>query len=204
MATAKKNIETKEIINTVTEETAPLKTTKTNNQKLIKTPEPSAPITTSKNTQITSRQIDKDEYVEVLNNTIGTLVYVNSKTNGEWNLEGYGTRDVMQVSDLVTMKSNQSKILTEGWIIIDDEDVVNYLRLGELYKTIIKPDNIDDFFKLSESKMKESISKQPKGIKLMLGQMAKKKIESGEFDSLTKQKILEDLLGISFSGQKFY
>ena len=97
------------------------------------TPQP-IPATPTQNTKTSSRTIDKDDYVDVLNNTPQTLVFVNSRTTGEWTLDGYGTRDVMQVSDLITMKSNQSKILTEGWMIIGDEDVVNYLRLGELYK----------------------------------------------------------------------
>jgi len=156
------------------------------------------------NTNVPKRIIDKDDYVDVLNNTPQTLVFINSRTTGEWTLDGYGTRDVMQVSDLITMKSNQSKILTEGWMIIDDEDVVNYLRLGELYKHLIKPDNIDEFFTLSESEMREIVSKQPKGTKDLLAQMAKIKIDNGEFDSITKQKFLENLLGIKFDKSNVY
>jgi len=156
------------------------------------------------NTKIASRIIDKDDYVDVLNNTTKILVFVNSRTTGEWIIEGYGARDVMQVSDLITMKSNQSKIILDGWLIIDDEDVVNYLRLGELYKTLIKPDNIDEFFKLPELEMKEIVSKQPKGTKDLLAQMAKIKIDNGEFDSITKQRFLENLLGIKFDSSNTY
>jgi len=166
--------------------------------KVTSTPSP------IQNTKVALKTIDKDDYVDVLNNTTNTLVFINSRTTGEWTLDGYGTRDVMQVSDLITMKSNQSKILLEGWMVIDDEDVVNYLRLGELYKTLIRPDNIDDFFKLSEAKMSEIVSKQPKGTKDLLAQMAKIKIDNGEFDSITKQRFLENLLGIKFDNSNLY
>ncbi|HEY8805860.1 MAG TPA: hypothetical protein VIM42_12300 [Clostridium sp.] len=155
--------------------------------------------------KVVPKKVDKDDYVDVVNNTTHILSFVNSRTTGEWMIEGgYGARDVMQVSDLVTMKSNQSKLLLEGWLVIDDEDVVNHLRLTELYKYLIKPDNIDVFFKSSESKMQEIVSKQPKGTKDLLAEMAKIKIENGEFDSITKQRFLENLLGVKFDSSNTY
>lgn len=142
------------------------------------------------------RIVDKDDYVDVMNNTIGTLSYYNPRTTGEWLIEGYGTTDTMQVSDLITMKSSQSKILNEGWLIILDEDVVNYLRLTELYKKIIKPNDLDRVFGLPDDKMESILQKSPNGIKTLIAQKMIEKIKSGKFDSLNKKKIVEKVLNV--------
>lgn len=147
------------------------------------------------------RVIDSNTPVEVMNNTTGTLVFVNKRTQAEWTIEGYGAFDEMLVSDLKNMRSSSSSLLLDGYLLILDDDVVEHLRLKGIYENIIKPEDIDNFFTQSDVKMRKILEKCPKGMKELLFQKAKEKIEnnSPDMDYNSKKRVFEDIFNIKFS-----
>lgn len=141
------------------------------------------------------KAIKNDDLVDVMCYTSGKLVYVNPRTTETWIWEGYGDIQPLPFEELKYMKSGQPKFINEPWVLILDENVVEALRLTKFYENIIKPDEIDNFLKLSIEKMDEVFSKVPSGTKLLIANYAKEKIERKEFSDLFKIKYLEEKIG---------
>lgn len=144
------------------------------------------------------RVIDSNTPVDVMNNTTGTLVFINQRTSAKWTIEGYGAFDEMTVSDLKNMRSSSASLLLEGYLIILDDDVIEHLRLQDVYENIIKPEDMDNFFKLNDVKMREVLTKCPKGMKELLFHKAKEKIQSNhpDMDYNSKKRVFEEVFNI--------
>lgn len=141
-------------------------------------------------------KIDRDEQVEVMNITNGNLVYQSTKTGMEVLFEDFGDKEWLEVGELLTMRSSQRKFLNEPWILIMDEEVVNYLGLDKLYDKMIDPEKIDSVFKMPVPKFKEVIEDAPRGIAELIVSRARQKIEDGSLDSVSKIRVLNDKFDI--------
>lgn len=143
------------------------------------------------------KKVTRDLEVECKNITNGTLVYVSKKTGAEYILEGYGATEIFDVGELITMKSSSPRILNEPWLLIEDDDVIDYLRLRDVYDRISVPlDNIDSFFDKPVSKMRDALDVAPNGIKFLIASRAKTLMNEGVLDSVKKIKLIEDVLQI--------
>lgn len=146
------------------------------------------------------RVIDSNTPVEIMNNTTGTVVFVNNRTQAKWKLVGYGAIDEMLVSDLKNMRSSSASLLLDGYILILDDDVIEHLRLQKLYENILKPEDVDNFFKQNDVKMREILKKCPKGMKELLFEKAKEKVKNNDpdMDYNSKKRVFEEELNIRF------
>lgn len=146
------------------------------------------------------RKIDGNTPVTVMNNTTGFVSFVNKRTQAEWLIEGYGNFDEMLVSDLMNMRSSSPALLNEGYLIILDDDVVEHLRLQKVYKNILKPEDIDTFFKQNDVKMREILAKCPRGMKELLFDKAKEMVKSNHpyMDYNSKKRVFEDIFKVKF------
>lgn len=143
------------------------------------------------------RKISKDEQVTCKNITNGTLVYVSKKTGAEWIMEGYGATEIFDVAELVTMKASHGRILTEPWMVIEDDDIIDYLGLRNVYDKISIPlEKIDSFFEKSISQMKSALKVAPNGIKTLIASRATTLIQEGKLDSIGKIRLIESSLNI--------
>jgi hypothetical protein len=146
---------------------------------------------------IKKRKINKDEVVECKNITNGTLVYISKKTGAEYVMEGYGATENFEVGELITMKASYGKILTEPWMIILDDDIVDYLGLRHIYDKIVVPlDKIDSFFDKSVTQMKKALQSAPNGIKSLIASRARTLISEEKLDSISKIKLIEQILNV--------
>lgn len=147
-----------------------------------------------------AREVGLNDNVLVMNNTLGMLVMHSEVTNRTWKIAEYGKTHRMQVSDIIDICSNQSVIFEDGWAIILDSDVVEYMGFSEVYKSIIKPKEMDRFLELSEEKEEEIISKMPEGIKLTLARYIKQKINGKDkiMDSASKRQFFQKVLNVVF------
>ncbi|MBG9464217.1 MULTISPECIES: hypothetical protein [Bacillus] len=137
------------------------------------------------------KQINRNQLVSCFNVTSGSLKYISKKTGLETVWSAYGDEEYIEVSELLTMKSSQPKFLTEPWIFIDDEEVVQYLGLSKVYQHIIPIDEVEEFFNLSATDAKDILPKLPRGMKELIADKARKGVESGEFNNLQLLKLLE-------------
>lgn len=132
--------------------------------------------------------------VPVMNITNGGLIYVSKRSGAEWRFERYGDVENIELQELLTMRSSQRKFFDEPFILILDEEVVEFLGLKKSYEKLIKPDSIDEVFNMNNDDFKEVIEKAPRGIKQLIVSRAREKYDNGTFDSIRKIKILNETM----------
>lgn len=148
-------------------------------------------------TQVKKKEISRDMLVPCRNITSGRLIYVSKKTGIETIWSEYGDVEYLDVAELLTMRASQPKFLKEPWLFIEDEDVVEYLKLQDVYKNIIPVDEVDEFFKLSAKEAKKVLVKLPKGMKELLIEKARKGLQEGTINNLQLIRVLEKELDIN-------
>lgn len=139
-------------------------------------------------------EITRDMMVACRNLTSGKLIYVSKKTGLETIWSNYGDEEYLDVGELLTMKSSQPAFLKNPWLLVDDEDVANYLGLKEVYANIIPVDEIDDFFNLSANEARNILPKLPKGTKELVSEKARQGIQDGTLNNLQLIRLLEQEL----------
>lgn len=143
-----------------------------------------------------SVNIDLHEMIPVRSVTKGGLSYKSPKTGllVRWN--DYGSEEYLEFGEIMTMKSSKPKFLTEPYIVIDDEQVVEKLGLKELYANLEAVGNIETLFRDDVKTMEDKIAKMPKGIKKLAGDKSREMIQNGELYDIRKIKLLESKLNI--------
>lgn len=142
------------------------------------------------------KQIDRNTLIPIANFTNGTLIYISKKTGATWELIGFGTTDEMELSELMSMRSSSPKFLGEPWLIVLDDEAVDYLGLTGLYQNIIMPENFDQFLKMNIEQTKAFLEKAPKGMQQLIISKVKELIDKGQFDSIHKKKLIEETFNI--------
>ena len=126
---------------------------------------------------------------------------------GELVMEGYKTKlmytwanagDVTNVEyqDLQALQSRKSRFLTDPQFIIEDEELVSQWSsmLKSIYDKIDEAD-IEEIMKLPLTKFRAKLKSSPEGVKNSIKRMAASKIHSGELDSISKIKAIDEILG---------
>lgn len=125
------------------------------------------------------------------------FIYKSSLNPGyvvEWS--GLGEIQEMEYRELVSMRGNQRRFFEENWILIDDPAVIKKLGVGRYYQNSLSTDDFEDVFNMSADEIKEIVPTLPGGTKDAIASEAKKKIDSGELDSRSAIKALEDSLDV--------
>ena len=141
--------------------------------------------------------ITNDTLVECRNGTAGNLIYKSLLNPGyavEW--ESFGDVQELEYRELVSMRGNQRRFFEENWILIDDPAVIKKLGVERYYRNSLTTDDFEDVFTMPAEKIKEVVPGLPGGTKDAIASEAKKKIETGELDSRSAIKALEDSLAI--------
>ena len=132
------------------------------------------------------REVKMTDEVLIMNNTSGQLVIVSTSTRRQWILKEYGKRARMQVSDIIDITSDQAIIFEEGWALILDDDVVNYLNYNEIYETLLNAEQMANLFTLTTKELDTLLPNLPTTLKMDFARLVKQKIKSGDIDSRTK------------------
>jgi hypothetical protein len=147
-------------------------------------------------TRAKKKQIDLSELVPCRNITSGMLIYKSTKTGLEATWSEYGDEEYLEVSELLTMKTSQPKFLKEPWLLVDDEEVADYLGLTKMYANLIPVDELDYFFEKDAKEIAEILPLLPKGSRELVADKARKLIEANELDSTKVIRLLEQELKV--------
>jgi len=142
------------------------------------------------------KTVDKSMVVEIMNNTSGQVHYASKKSGAEWHFLEYGAIDEIEVGELVTMKNAHPRYLKEPWLLILDEDVVEFLGLANIYENVLTPSELEAFFKLSPVKVEEILSKMPAGMKEAVLDRARAKYEDRTLENVNVIRAIEDTLNV--------
>ena len=146
----------------------------------------------------TKEPLSLKSLVKVVNGHNGTLVYKSKKNVGfKIVFENFGDFDEIEMGELLSAKNTQPEFFSNNWFLIEDQDVIEYLRVGKFYKNALKIEDFDEIFKRSDKDLLEAIESLSSGQKSTLSVTARKKVDSGEIDSIKKIETLEKALGCS-------
>ena len=96
------------------------------------------------------KEIKKDELIEVMSFTTGEVIYINPRTSEEYIWSEFGDIKFVPFVELIEMKSRRPKFLTKPYLMILNDDVVKYFGMTKFYKTLIKPEGLDKFYKMKD------------------------------------------------------
>lgn len=146
-------------------------------------------------------KLDMNMEVECRNISNGGLFYRSSKTGAEYLWANHNDVETLSVGELVTMKSSAGRFLNEPWLLIEDEEVVQYLGLTNLYRNLISPEELNAFFKLHPADMEDRLANAPKGTRSLIAEKASEMVSNKENCPLTGAQIhkLEQVLNIDLS-----
>ncbi|WP_425203608.1 hypothetical protein [Priestia megaterium] len=162
-------------------------------QETVETPEVKQTVRKQK------KKLNRDDLILIMNSTAGRLVHTSRKTGQEWLFTEYGQTDEMELGELVTLNNSSPAMLREPWLLILDEDAVEYLGLKKLYENILTEEEMEEFFNASVEQMEALLEKLPKGMKELVAGLAKKKVENGTLDSISKIKLIEEKLKVTLN-----
>ena len=163
--------------------------------------EPVVTTTRKRPTRKARPKIDKNEPIACTSVVEGAVVYVSRKTGLRVIWQNYGDMEYIDFEELLTMKASTSAFLTEPYIIVENDDVMEYFGLTNLYSKLfeIDIDDLDGFFQLSPSVIEGKIKNLPKGYRETIAMKARRMVEDGTLYDTRVMKILATELGMDFS-----
>lgn len=152
--------------------------------------------TEAKSERHTQSKLPIDTLVRVVNGHNGRLIYKSKKNIGYKEVfEKFGDFAEMELGELLSAKNSQPKFFSKNWFLIDDVDVIEYLRVNKFYQNALTLEDFEDVFEKPDSELIDVISKLSTGQKDTLVNKAKEMIDAGEIDSRKKIEALEKALG---------
>lgn len=141
------------------------------------------------------KKFNLDDMVVCRSVCYGELLYPAKKSGLLYRFEGYGDRTEVEFQDLQALKSTRSDYLYRPCFIIEDEELLE--QWSDLKKITDKVAKIDGekLFGLPTNQFKKALKELPIGFKTTVRNMANAKINDGSLDSLSKIKIIDEVLG---------
>lgn len=159
------------------------------------------PKKTTTRTTIKKVELDRNMLVPVMNNTTSRVIYQSRKTGAEFVWTEYGQVDEIELQELVQMRNVHPRYLRDPWLIVLDEEVVQYLGLGDLYENIMTPDELEGFLNLPVDKFEDAVQQMPYGMKQLVISTVMERLQNGTFDSMSKVRFLEKTYGIELTAE---
>lgn len=142
------------------------------------------------------RKFNADDEIMCKSITAGELIHIGkSGTNYSWMDAGHTI--AVRYDDIISMKFARSKNIYEPRFIIEDDDLLNDPRFAdvkELYTKIFSAD-VEEILNLPNDDFAVVLAKAPKGLKDAVKVTVATRFENGEFDSLQKVQLVEELCG---------
>ena len=144
------------------------------------------------------KEITLDMRVEVFNNTTGRLIYEAKKGNGYLYLDNFMDSDVMTVEELQILKNTARSLLTNGWLYVDDDDVLDFLRLSNIKDTVKNPELLENAVDSGKTdEILELFDKLSKSSREVFYGIIKDRFEAKEFSDAHVIRTVEEKLGVA-------
>ena len=124
----------------------------------------------------------------------GRVIYKSKKTGVTYKWLEKGAYEILTIDELLNMESQSQKFLHSPWLMVDDEEVIEAFNLQELYDLVAKVEDIDSFINMSLGEQQKIYNKLPKTLQNQVYNHIYNKVETGEIDSKSKIRELEELV----------
>lgn len=144
---------------------------------------------------------DKEELIPCMSVTTGLLILNETSTKSHTRYEWlqYGDITDVEYQDLKTMIARKSDFLFYPYFIIMDEDFLKENeRLKEVSEHFYGLDDPYSFFDRPPEVLKTFLANAPEGVRDAARSAASTLIKSGELDSVSKVKVIDQALGTEF------
>lgn len=137
--------------------------------------------------------IDPNELITIISNTIGGLVYTNGTGSVRFNISNYGNEHYMTYSELQELRNREKGMIDNIYFIIEHEELIDMWGLKQKYENVVMPYDVDDFFESEASELTEKLLKMNNHCQEMLHILALERFKNGNFDSTVKQNVFTRL-----------
>lgn len=137
---------------------------------------------------------DRTREIPVRSCINGRVIYKSKKTGVTYKWLEKGTYEILTIDEVLNMESQSQKFLHSPWLMVDDEEVIEAFNLQELYDLVAKVEDIDSFITISLGEQKQIYNKLPKTLQNQVYNHIYNKVETGEIDSKSKIRELEELV----------
>ncbi len=162
-------------------------------------PEKNNEINDSKQTTIerkVRKQLDENLLVPIRSNVTGRLTY-KSRTGVDIRFSNIGDEDVITLRDLRTMISSNRSFLEKGWILVLDEEVVDYLNISRIQKNVVDAEDIEHILQLPGDKILKTVNEASANTKSLIFDLAQDKFLNNQLTDYHTIKAIEEGLGQS-------
>lgn len=160
-----------------------------------KTTETVTPVEVKKET-VEKKKFAPDEEVTCRAILVGITHILGKRTGSLYTFLGKDDTIGIEYRDLVAEVREGSKSIFKPMIIVEDEDFVNeFPKLKTFYKNMYSPNEMKNILKKSANEIKALLPTLPPGIQSSLKGMAADMVRSGELDSVSVIKALDEVWG---------
>lgn len=141
----------------------------------------------------TTKPLEDHEKIELMNVTNGEVIY-KGQGGRIWSWGDYGVKNSIPYEELRTMRAQQSTFLTYPWLMpMGDRGqlAIEELGLTDVFSKVLKPEDMERLFNLSQNVFEDRVMSAPKGMQVLIVNMAKRKLAEGTLDSLAKVNFIE-------------
>lgn len=129
----------------------------------------------------------------------GKLYYTSNKTGEEFLWREMGEVLYLPYEELVFMKKKYPVYLTEPWVIILDQDVIENLDLSDLYENkIIFISEFDDWMKKDWNEKQKSLKNMSNESVRNIGKHIAKMIENQQITNVFDLTVYSEMFGCDF------
>ena len=153
-------------------------------------------IVETKEEKAEERVFANDDMIPCVSIMEGKLILIGSKTNDKYRWDGIGDVQDVAYNDLMAEVRSHSSHVFAPWFIIQDKDfLAQHPEVDRAYGSLYTPADIEKVLSMSPDMMKEYIEQMPIGAQDSLKNIAIARIESGDFDSIQRIKVLDEFFG---------
>lgn len=140
--------------------------------------------------------IDRDEEIPVINYFDGVFSHTGSD-GVRYEFSEFGARDFIPFGELIKIKSRFPHLINDPVLYIDDPEAVEALKLTDLYKNIIHPDQLRDVL-YDYEQLEKCLDKCTKGAIENIIRFAKEEFRSGRLHDARIPRLIKVKFGIDF------
>lgn len=142
-----------------------------------------------------------DDMIPCRSNTVGTLLYNGHKTNLPYQFSNMGDVSYIAYQDILAAFMVNSAYIFDPLFIIEDEDVLDdprFARVKQLYENLYDKDDVEKLLQLPPIQFRNVLMKAPIGLRNVVKNIVGGLVVNGNFDSIQKVKIIDELCGTDF------
>jgi len=149
-----------------------------------------------KKASTTKKEYKDGDKIPCVSITVGGLNFVGDKSGDLYQWTNLGDVVDVEYRDLVSAVRSHSIFVYEPRFVIQDEDFLAQhddilVRYGQLYT----PQDIEQVLAMPAPQLEKTLKKMPVGAQNAVRDLAVRKIDSGELDSVQRVKVIDSFFG---------